>query len=302
VYFTFFVIEEEFGFNKMTWRLWLSDLIKAWLVALGAALPLLSGLFWFMDASGRYWWLYAFLFVAGFELLLVLVYPLWIAPLFNKFTPIADRALERQILALAAGAGFKPAGIYVMDGSRRSSHSNAYFTGLGKHRRIVIFDTLIELLPPAGVSAVLAHEMGHAAKRHVPKMLLASLLMLLGGFWLLSLALHYPPFFVAFGLDRPSYHAALVIFGFASGPLLYFISPLLAALSRSFEYEADRFAVRAVSGYLELRNALFALSRKNLSNFTPHPWYSFFHYSHPTLIERASAMKAYWEEARAATN
>jgi len=219
------------------------------------------------------------------------VYPVWIAPLFNKFTPLAEGALRDTIFAVAEKVGFKTSGIFVMDGSKRSSHGNAYFTGFGKNKRIVLFDTLIENLGDAGTVAVLAHEMGHQKKNHIKKLLCLSLLIMLVGFWILSLLINYLPFFEAFGFKQTSYHGALIIFSFAAAPVTYFLSPLISVLSRRFEYQADRFAVAATGNGTDLTEALLALSKKNLSNLTPHPWFSFFHYSHPTLHERLRAIQ-----------
>lgn len=288
-----FVIEERFGFNKMTLGLWVADMIKGTLLSVVLMVPLLLGLFWFMEVSGEYWWLYAFSFVAGFQLLLLFLYPTLIAPLFNKFQPLPEGKLRDDIFALAESIGFKTSGIFLMDGSKRSAHGNAYFTGFGGNKRIVLFDTLVGSLKEQETVAVLAHEMGHEKKHHIKKSIVLSMLLLLVGFWVLSLLLTYQPFFEAFGFQAPSYHGALVLFAFASGPVTYFLSPLGAMLSRKHEYEADRFAVDAVGASKNLVSGLLSLSKKSLSNFTPHPLYSFFHYSHPTLAERIGAMEQY---------
>ncbi len=291
-----FVIEERFGFNKMTFSLWLKDFIKGLLLSAVILSPVLYGLFWFMDSAGELWWLYAFCFIAVIQLVLMYLFPVFIAPLFNKFTPLEEGSLKAKIYALAEKIGFATSGIFVMDGSKRSSHGNAYFTGFGKNKRIVLFDTLLENLSEPQALAVLAHEMGHEQKGHVKKMLLLSLVTMCIGFWILSLCVDYLPFYEAFGFKEESYYAALVIFSFASSPFTYFLSPLFSIFSRKHEYEADRFAVDAVGGSKDLSDALLALSKKSLSNLTPHPWYSFFHYSHPTLYERIKAMQAYGEE------
>lgn len=289
-YYATFHIEQRFGFNRMTLALWIGDIAKNTLMSALLVSPLLYGLFWFMDTAGQLWWIYAFLFVAAFQFLLIYVYPILIAPIFNKFTPIAEGDLKRGIEEMCARLGFTMAGVLVMDGSRRSAHANAHFTGFGKNKRIVLFDTLIGSLGHPEILAVLAHEIGHEKRAHIKKAMALSLAFLLPSFWILSRLMSYPPFFEAFGFDAVSYHAGLTVFAFASGPVTYFLSPLFSALSRRYEYEADRFAVEAVGGAGDLCNALLCMSKKSLSNLTPHPYYSFFHYSHPTLIERMEAM------------
>ncbi|MCB9512050.1 MAG: M48 family metallopeptidase [Deferribacteres bacterium] len=288
-----FVIEEKFGFNKMTPKLYILDMLKGLLLSAVLMAPLLYGLFWFMESAGRFWWLYAFLFIAGFQLLMVLLYPTLIAPLFNKFTPLEVGSLRERILEMADKCGFRTSGIFKMDGSKRSKHSNAYFTGFGRSKRIVLFDTLIESLTEPQVVAVLAHEIGHEKKKHIKKMLVLSMLSLLAGLYVLSLLLQLDAFFQAFGFAENSYHAAIVIFGFCAGPFTFFLSPLSSILSRKYEYQADRYAVDATGSAEGLHGALLKLSSENLSNLTPHPWYSFYHYSHPTLAERLAAMDAY---------
>ena len=191
-------------------------------------------------------------------------------------SPLVDGQLKESIAALADRLGFKNSGVYVMDGSKRSSHSNAYFTGLGKAKRIVLFDTLVEDLGEKGLLAVLAHEIGHSKLHHLIKGLIYSSALSLFGFWLLSLALGYQPFYQAFGFYQPSSYALLILFSLASGPVMYFISPLFSLLSRKHEYEADYFAAGAVNNSNDLETALLNLSKKNLSNLIPHPWYSFF--------------------------
>lgn len=291
-----FVIEERFGFNQQTLTLWLKDLIKSLLLSMFILIPLLAGLFWFMDRAGSYWWIYAFVFVAGFQILLTIVYPIWIAPLFNKFKPIDEGTLKAKLLDLAESAGFCVKGIYVMDGSRRSSHANAYFTGLAGSKRIVLFDTLISALSEAETAAVLAHEIGHEKRGHIVKGLLLSLVFLLAGLWLISLLLNFAPLFSAFGFQSASLHAAVVIFAFASEPVAFFLGPFASSIQRAFEYEADRFAVDLTGSWSDLSTALLTLSKRSLSNLTPHPLYSFFYYSHPTLFERCEAMRKYAEQ------
>lgn len=291
-----FVIEARFGFNNMTWGTFFLDQLKGALLTALLGAPLLLGLFWFMAETGARWWLYAFCFIAGFQLLVTYLYQPLIAPLFNKFQPLTDGSLQRRLVALAARLRFRVRSILVMDGSRRSRHSNAYFAGFGRAKRIVLYDTLLSVLDEAQVEAVLAHEIGHEKRRHVTQGVLLSLLLTLIALWLMSLLLHWPPLFAAFGFHaagagRPSPHAALVIASLLSGPVGLLLQPLTGAWSRRHEYEADRYAADAVGGGEALGGALIALSRDNLSNPNPHPWYSAWHYSHPTLAQRLRALR-----------
>lgn len=288
-----FVIEEKFGFNKTTLKLWITDLIKESLISLAIGVPVLYGVFFLIDSGGSYWWFYAFLLLTSVQIFLIFIYPVWIAPLFNKFKPIEDASLREEVEALTRRTDFHIKGVYLMDGSRRSSHANAFFTGFGRNKRIVLYDTLIEQLATPELLAVLAHEIGHEKLHHVIKSLVLSVLASLAGFYILGICVDYLPLYQAFGFEQKSAHAAVVIFMFALSPLAFFLTPLGTAISRCFEYQADRFAVRAVEGADPLSNALIKLSRKSLSNLTPHPLYSFFHYSHPTLVERIAAMRSY---------
>jgi STE24 endopeptidase len=288
-----FRIEARFGFNRMTVPMYFADLAKGLLVSLVISVPLLFGLFWLIDALGAIWWIVAFAAFVLVDLALTIVFPLLIAPLFNKFTPLPEGSLREKIGALADRLGFRTNGIFVMDGSKRSKHSNAYFTGLGKAKRIVLFDTLVETLSEDEILGVLAHEIGHEKKRHVLRSLGLGLAMAFAGFWLLGMFLDFRPIYAAFGFDGPSSHAALVLLAFCSGPFTFFITPLFSALSRVHEYEADRYSVDACGGSAPLAQALIRLSKENLSNPSPHPLYSFFYYSHPVLTERIRAMEAY---------
>ena len=286
-----FKIEERFGFNRMTWKLWLVDAAKELLVGVLLLAPLLYILFWLQAVSGPWWWLYAAAVVAVFQLGLLLLYPVWIAPFFNKFLELTDGELKSAVTTLAKKIDFKIAGVFKMDGSRRSAHSNAYFTGMGKHKRIVLYDTLVNDLSIPELIAVLAHEMGHQKLKHLQKGMLLSLTVLFAGFWVLGFLADYEPFFAAFGLSQVSFHGALFIFILASGPVRYFLVPVISAISRRFEYAADLFAVQVLGTGVHLSRALVKLAEKNLSNLTPHRWYSTFHYSHPTLLERLRALE-----------
>ena len=285
-----FGIEARFGFNKTTWRLYLADKSKGILLGIIIGAPFLWVVLWLMNNRGGYWWIWAFLFIAGFQFIMIMVYPVLIAPWFNKFEPLKEGEFRDRILALADAIGFKTSGIFSMDGSKRSGHSNAYFTGIGTAKRIVLFDTLLEQMSIAEGLAVLAHEMGHYKMKHIHRMLIVQLSFLLLGLFVLSVLLKYPPLYAAFGLD-PSSHAALVLFSLISGPATFYLSPLMNRLSRRHEYEADHFAARTLGDSKGMEAALINLTIRNLSNLTPHPWYSAYHYSHPTTAERIHALR-----------
>jgi len=287
-----FELEARFGFNKTTWKLYLTDKLKGLLLGVVIGLPFLFVVLWLMKATGSYWWLWTFLFVSGFQLLMVIVYPTLIAPLFNKFESLPEGELRNRILRLAEQVGFKTNGIFSMDGSKRSAHSNAYFTGIGKAKRIVLFDTLIAQMTIDQGLAVLAHEMGHYKMKHIRRMLVVQTVFLFCGLYILSLLVNYRPLFGAFGLDNPSNAGALVLFSLLSGPATFYLGPLINLLSRKHEYEADRFAVETLRNPRPMEEALINLTVKNLSNLTPHPWYSAYHYSHPTPTERIGAIQA----------
>ena len=285
-----FKIEEQFGFNKMTIGLYIKDQIKN-LVLSGLILTiLLLGLFWFMDKAGAYWWIIASLGFITFQLVLSIVYPLLIAPLFNKFAPLEENDLKDLLKKLAGKLEFRTTGIFVMDGSRRSGHSNAYFTGVGKAKRIVLYDTLVSILSNTQIAAVLAHEIGHYKKHHLIKGLILSFFVTTLGFYVVNIFLNYLPLFEAFGFSRVSYHGIFVILSFAAGPFTFFLTPIFTMWSRKHEYEADAFAAKNTEYGEELKEGLIIMSKENLSNLTPHPLYSFYHYSHPTVGERIKAI------------
>jgi STE24 endopeptidase len=288
-----FAIEARFGFNRTTPKIFALDTLKSLAVSVAIGLPVLLGLFWFMDRAGRWWWVWAFLALTAFQLVMTLLYPLVIAPLFNKFTPLPEGTLRDRILALAGRLAFRTKGIFVMDASRRSRHGNAYFTGLGPVKRIVLFDTLVSTMSEDEVLAVLAHEIGHERRHHVQKGLVLSIVLGLAGFWLLSLVVPWEALYRAFGFGNASSHAILVVLALASGPVTFAFRPLFSLWSRRHEREADRFAVDATGGAGAMVSALVRLSKDNLSNLTPHPLYSFYHYSHPTVAERVADLEAY---------
>ena len=286
-----FGIEARFGFNRMTVKLYVADRLKALVIGLAIGVPVLFIVLWLMDATGRHWWIWAGLVLASVQLLMVIIYPTLIAPLFNTFVPLNAGELRDRILRLAEQVGFETSGIYSMDGSRRSAHSNAYFTGIGTAKRIVLFDTLIEHMTVEQGLAVLAHEMGHYKMKHVRRMLVVQTGVLWTGLYVLSVARDYAPLFAAFGFDHPSNHAALILFGLLAGPFTFYLGPLVNRLSRKHEYEADRFAAVTLGDGRAMEAALVNLTVKNLSNLTPHPWYSAYHYSHPTPGERIGALR-----------
>lgn len=288
-----FGIEGRFGFNKSTWKLYLIDSLKSTLLGIILGFPLLAGILAFMNAAGPGWWIWTFLLILGFQIFMLLIYPIWLAPLFNKFKPLQEGALRTALLSLADKIAFPAQGIYIMDGSKRSSHSNAYFTGLGKLRRIVLYDTLTEQMSVPEMEAILCHEMGHYKKGHIKRMLALQTFLLGFGLYLLSLLSESPLLYQAFGFTGPvaSLQAVgLLLFSLCAGPLTFWLSPLISALSRKHEYEADAFAIQNTPKPQALHTSLIKLAAKNLSNLTPHPWYSAFHYSHPTLHERLSAI------------
>lgn len=285
-----FALESRFGFNKITLALYFSDKLKALILGVVIGAPFLLVILWLMDATGAYWWIWAFAFITVFQLLMIIIFPTFIAPWFNKFEPLPEGEFRRRILALAEHVGFQTSGIYSMDGSRRSAHSNAYFTGIGRSKRIVLFDTLIEQMSIEQGLAVLAHEMGHYKMKHIQRMLIVQSVFLLVGLYVLSWLIDFAPLYAAFGL-APSHHAALVLFSLLSGSFTFFLGPLMNVLSRKHEYEADRFAAQTLRDGKPMEEALINLTVKNLSNLTPHPWYSAYHYSHPSPVERISAIR-----------
>jgi len=285
-----FHLEAKFGFNRTTPALWLADRLKGLALALVIGFPLLWALLVLVRRAGSAWWLWGFLLVLGFQLAALLLYPRLILPLFNKLSPLPEGALRARLLALGDRTGFRAAAIQVIDGSKRSAHSNAYFTGFGRFRRIVLFDTLIAQLSPTELEAVLAHEIGHYRRGHIPKRLALAAASLFAGFGVIAWLAGRPWFNGAFGLPPGALAASFLLFGLLSGLVTFWFSPLGNFLSRRHEYEADAFAREAMAGPEPLVGALRRLAEKNLSNLTPHPWFSAFHYSHPTIVERERAL------------
>jgi len=289
-----FGIEARFGFNRMSPRLFFLDRLKGLALSLLLGTPLLYLLFRLVQSSPR-WWLWAFLAGSALQLLLAVLYPRLIAPLFNRFTALPEGPLRERVESLARHLGFRARGIFLMDGSRRSTHGNAYFTGLGRAKRIVLFDTLVESLSAEQAAAVLAHEIGHEKKLHVPLRLAGSLLFGFAAFWLLGRALDFAPLFGAFGFaagNAPgAAAAAVVLLLFFAAPLEVLFRPLASWVSRAQEHAADRYAYRDAGCGEAFVEALVHLSRRNLANSTPHPWASFYFASHPTLLERVRALR-----------
>ena len=280
-----FGLEAHFGFNKTTPAMFVTDLLKSALLALLIGTPLVALVLWMMEALGSYWWVYGWGALSAFQLIAVWAYPTFIAPLFNKFTPLIDAELVPRIEALLARVGFASSGLFVMDASRRSGHGNAYFTGLGNKKRIVFYDTLLAQLTPGQVEAVLAHELGHFKLRHIPKMIAASLGMSLAGFGVLAWLLHAPWFFAGLGVTGSGTALALVLFVLISPVFTLFFDPLSAYWSRRHEFEADAFAVAHTTA-ADMIGALVILFRENASTLTPDPLYAAWYYSHPPAPER----------------
>ena len=288
-----FVLEQGFGFNKMTPRLWLQDLLKSSLIGALIGLPIAALILWMMAASGGLWWLWAWGVWMGFNLLLLVIYPTLIAPLFNKFTPLEDATLKERVTALMQRCGFSAKGLFVMDGSKRSAHANAYFTGFGAAKRVVFFDTLLARLSAAEVDAVLAHELGHFKHRHILKRMVTLFAMSLAGFallgWLAQQAWFYTGLGVQPNLTGANDALALLLFMLAMPVFSFFIAPIFAQLSRQHEFEADAYAVAQTSG-TDLASALLKLFEDNASTLTPDPLYVAFYYSHPGASERLARM------------
>ena len=285
-----FRLEERFGFNTTTQKLWWLDRLKGLLLAILLGYPLLVLVLKLAEWTGHWWWLWAWGALLAFQLLMALLAPVLILPLFNKFTPLPEGSLRQRLLNLAERTRFRAKSVQVMDGSKRSRHSNAFFTGFGQFRKIVLFDTLIQQLTEPELEAVLAHEIGHFKKRHIPKMLAASALGSLAGFYLISLLAAQAWFYWSFGFEPGALVAALLLFGLLSGVVTFYFSPVAHWWSRRYEYQADAFAAEVMSEARSLIGALRKLNEKNLSNLTPHPFYSGFYYSHPTLLEREQAL------------
>jgi STE24 endopeptidase len=290
-----FRIEQRFGFNRMTWRLYLADTLKGLAVGAAIGLPLAALVLWIMGAAGAWWWLWAWFAWVAFQLLVLVLYPTVIAPLFNRFTPLTDATLAERVRTLMARCGFQAKGLFVMDGSRRSAHANAYFTGLGAAKRVVFFDTLLEKLTPGEVEAVLAHELGHFKHRHVLKRMAWVFGASLAALALLGWLAQQPWFYLGLGvrpnLAAPNDALALLLFMLALPPFGFLLAPLAAWSSRRHEFEADAYACAQADGR-DLASALLKLHQDNAATLTPDPVYVRFYYSHPPAGERLAALAA----------
>lgn len=288
-----FRLESRFGFNKTSPALWWSDLLKSALLGAAIGLPLAALVLWLMQAAGPAWWLWAWAVWLGFNLLMMVIYPLWIAPLFNRFEPLQDDSLKTRATALMAKAGFQAQGFYVMDGSRRSAHANAYFTGFGAARRVVFYDTLLAQLTPAEIDAVLAHELGHFKHHHIPKRVGVMALVSLVGFallgWLSNQAWFYTGLGVSPSLSGPNDALALILFMSVLPLWGFFVTPIMSGWSRRHEFQADAYA-SGLTNAADLASALVKLYKDNASTLTPDPLYARFHYSHPPAPERLARL------------
>ena len=284
-----FGIEQRFGFNRMTVRLYILDLVKHALVGLALGVPLLLAVLWLMDRAGELWWLYTWLVWVAYSALLMMIVPKFILPLFNKFTPVTEGELAGRVARLLERCGFKSSGLYVMDGSKRSSHGNAFFTGFGATKRIVLFDTLVSRLQPQEVEAVLAHELGHYRLHHIAKGMLLSAAISFGVLWILGRVIDEPWFYQGLGVAQPSNAAALALFLMALPEFLFFLQPLTSRYSRKREFEADAYATsHAAAG--DLVRALVKLYQDNAATLTPDPLHSAFYDSHPPAASRIARL------------
>ena len=285
-----FGIEARFGFNKMTFGLYLRDALKGLLLGAMLGLPLLFAVLWLMAGMGENWWLYVWSVWVIFNLLVMFIYPTFIAPLFNRFTPLEEGEMKSRIEGLLARCGFTASGLFVMDGSKRSAHGNAYFTGFGKSKRIVFFDTLLARLSGSEIEAVLAHELGHFKRRHVMKRMVGTFAISLGFLWLLGQLMQMPWFYAGLGVNTPSTALALLLFFMILPVFSFLLHPLMSAYSRKHEFEADAYAARQTAAG-DLISALVKLYQDNAATLTPDPLYSTFYDSHPPAVARIHHLK-----------
>ena len=288
-----FVIEEKFGFNRTTPKLFIADRIKGLFLSVIIGAPLAAGVIWFFQTYVTWGWLIAWAFATAFTFGVQYIAPVWIMPLFNKFTPLEDGELRQAIESFAHKNGFHISGIYTIDGSKRSSKANAFFTGFGKQKRIALFDTLVNSMSTEEIVAVLAHEVGHCKLNHIKRMFLASIATTGITFFALSLVLTYQPLYAAFHVEQMSVAVGMVLFSFLYTPLSLVLSIFSTRQSRKYEFEADAFAARTTHTPEKLVSALIKLSVNSLSNLTPHPAYVFMHYSHPPVVDRIKALNRF---------
>jgi STE24 endopeptidase len=285
-----FVVESRFGFNRITPRLFVTDLAKQMAVALALGVPLILAVLWLMEKMGEYWWAYVWVVWNAFLLVVNMIAPTLILPLFNKLTPITEGEVSARVKALLERCGFKARGVFLMDGSKRSSHGNAFFAGFGAAKRIVLFDTLVERLAPPEVEAVLAHELGHYRLHHIVKNLVLSAALSFAGLWLLGQLIDKPWFYAGLGVATPGTAAALALFLLVIPEFLFFLDPVASRLSRKHEFEADAYAI-AHADRAELEQALVKLYRDNAATLTPDPLHSAFYDSHPPAAVRIARLK-----------
>jgi STE24 endopeptidase len=285
-----FVIEERFGFNKTKWPTFIMDIVKGFLLSVLLGAPLLAGILAFFEYAGANAWLYCWIAVTIFMLVIQFIAPTWIMPLFNKFNPLEEGDLKDAIMSYARSIKFSLENVFVMDGSKRSAKSNAFFTGFGKHKRIVLFDTLIKQHAVSELVAVLAHEMGHYKKKHILQRILIGVIQMGIMFFLLSVFVSYQGLFDAFYMHQKSVYAGLIFFSMLYSPIDFFTGIFMQMLSRKNEYEADNFAVETTQDPESMADALKKLSVHNLSNLLPHPFYVFLNYSHPPVLERVNTI------------
>jgi len=286
-----FVIEERFGFNKTTWKTFVLDLIKGFFLSIIIGVPLLAGILAFFEYAGSNAWWYCWIVVTIFMFIIQFIAPTWIMPLFNKFEPLEEGELREAIMSYAESVNFPLKNLFVMDGSKRSSKSNAFFTGFGKNKRIALYDTLIEKHTKEELVAILAHEIGHYKKKHVFINILIGILHSGLMFYLLSFFISYEGMFDAFYMENISVYSGLIFFGMLLSPIDFFLGLAMQVLSRKNEYEADKFAVETTKNSGPMIDALKKLSMNNLSNLSPHPFYVFLNYSHPPVMERIKAIR-----------
>jgi STE24 endopeptidase len=291
VYSTF-VIEEKFGFNKTTVKTFIMDFIKSLILSIVLGAPLLAGILYFFEVAGNNAWWYCWGVVTLFVLIIQFIAPTWIMPLFNKFTPIEAGELKDMIMDYARSIQFSVKNIFIIDGSKRSSKSNAFFSGFGKNKRIALFDTLVAQLTHSEIVSVLAHEMGHYKKKHIWVNMAIGIFYSGAMFYLLSIFISCENLFDAFFMDQPSVYAGMIFFGMLFSPIDFFLGLFLQSLSRYNEYQADQFASQTLKNSSDLVSALKKLSVQNLSNLTPHPFYVFLHYSHPPVLQRIKRLIA----------
>jgi STE24 endopeptidase len=295
--YTTFVIEEKYGFNKTTWKTFVSDMAKGLVLSVVLGAPIIYSILWIMERLGSAWWVYAFVFLTAVQLLIVFIYPTFIAPIFNKFSPLEDGEVKNKIVDLLTRCGFKSSGLFVMDASKRSGHGNAYFTGFGKNKRIVFFDTLLSSLDAEEVEAVLAHELGHMKRKHVLKGMIKGIFFSFVGFAILGYLRHNTAFFNGHGVQTITDYMALTLFSMVAGVYTFLLTPISSYTSRKHEYEADQFASENAKAS-KLISALVKMYKDNASSLTPDPLFSKFYFSHPPALERVTYLEGLQKESK----